>query len=409
VRRYFRTVRIALNALARTVARVRDGWRAIPPDRQDLLLAAMLLVLGLLEAAFLHHSGSRTATAAGEVFICGSVALRRRNPLLAVVILGAATWAQQALGGFALNTGYAMVLSAVIVIYSLGAYAEGWALYTGIAVQCVLFVAGAFVFKDHNSTASSNAIFGVVMGCVLPVAAGIAMRGRRRLVGELHQRSQQLVAEREGRARSAVAAERARIAGELHDVVSHNVSVMVVQAGAARRLIKTDVDRASEAMLAIENTGRAALDEMRRLLGVLRRGDEELALAPQPTLKRVEHLVNLARALGLDAQLHVEGDPVELPLGLDVAAYRIVQEALNSAQAHAPGAHTDVAVRYRPSELELEVVNGPPAHGAEVKAQSVLVGLGERVQLFGGVMHAGRRRGGGYGLRARLPLDGATT
>jgi signal transduction histidine kinase len=399
VRRYRRIVRT-----------ISDRWRAIPPTRQDLLLAAILTVIGLCEAAFDQRHGSRAATAAGEVFICGAVALRRRNPVAAVAIIGAAALIQQALGGFALNTSYAMVLSAVIVIYSVGAYTEGRVLWLGIGIQCTLFIAGALLFSKTGNARAGDAFFGVVMGCVLPVSAGIAMRNRRRLVAELHQRSQQLVAEREGRARSAVAAERARIAGELHDVVSHNVSVMVVQAGAARRLIKTDARRAGEAMLAIENTGRAALDEMRRLLGVLRRGDEELGLAPQPTLKRVEHLINLSRALGLDAQLRVEGDAIDLPLGLDVAAYRIVQEALESARAHAPGAHTEVVVRYGRSDLELEVVNGPPRVGSEVKAPSVLVGLRERVALFGGDLYAGRRRsGGGYTLRAKLPLDGATT
>ncbi len=382
----------------------RMRWQAIPPDRQDVLLAGVLLVVGILEALLDQMPGSRLATAAGEVFICGSVVLRRRNPLAAVAILGGATLLQQALGGFALNHSYAMVLSAVIVIYSLGAYTEGRTLWFGIALQCALFVVGGLLFNNSGNARAGDAFFGVVMGVALPVSAGIAMRGRRRLVNELHQRSQQLVAEREGRARGAVAAERARIAGELHDVVSHNVSVMVVQAGAARRLIKTDSERASEAMLAIENTGRAALDEMRRLLGVLRRGDEELALAPQPTLRRVDRLVELARADGLDARLQIEGRAVALPLGLDSAAYRIIQQALDSAQAHAPGARTDIVVRYGRSELELEVVNGPAVSEPEVKADSVLLGLRERVALFGGDLNAGRRRGGGYALRAKLPL-----
>ncbi len=370
-------------------------------------MAAILLVVGQFEAWLDNVPGSRLATSIGLIFVCGAVALRRRNPVAAVAVVGGATLLQQALGGFALNHSYAMVFSAVIVAYSLGAYAEGLTLYAGIALQCATWAGGSLMVQPVNERAG-DAFFGVVMGCVLPVAAGIAMRGRRRLVGELHQRSQQLIAEREGRTRNAVAAERARIAGELHDVVSHNVSVMVVQAGAARRLIKTDTERASEAMLAIENTGRAALDEMRRLLGVLRRGDEQLALAPQPTLRRVDHLINLARALGLDAQLRVEGEALDLPLGLDVAAYRIIQEALDSAQAHAPGAHTEVVVRYGRSALELEVSNGSPSYGPEIKAPSVLLGLRERVALFGGDLNAGRRRGGGYALRARLPLGEPT-
>jgi len=384
------------------MSRARAHWQALPPFTQDVIFACALTTIALLEVTWWERgTGSLGATVGGVLGLGIGVALRRRNTMLALVIADLSIVAQAALDGFLLENSFSPILMPVVVAYSLGAYVAPPMLWVGTGLQAAGFTALGLL---SNGNKAGNVFFGILLACVLPIVSGVMIRRRRALVAELGARQRQLVAERERTARGAVAAERARIAGELHDVVSHNVSVMVVQAGAARRLIKTDAARASEAMLAIENTGRAALDEMRRLLGVLRRGDEELALAPQPTLRRVEHLVNLARALGLDARLHVEGDEVSLPLGLDVAAYRIIQEALDSAQAHAPGARADVVVRYRPSELELEVVNGPPAVGDEVKAPSVLVGLRERVALFGGDLYAGRRRGGGYTLRAKLPL-----
>jgi signal transduction histidine kinase len=174
---------------------------------------------------------------------------------------------------------------------------------------------------------------------------------------------------------------------------------MVVQAAAARRLVPTDPERAREAMVAIERTGREALNEMRRLLGILRRDDEDNALTPQPTLRRLDLI---ARQSGMNVDVHVEGEPGAIPPGLDVAAYRVVQEALRAMQ-RAGGDGAAVTVRYSRRGIELEV-SGDAAvyedHDAEVR----LLGTRERIALFGGELHAGRRRGGGWGLRARLPL-----
>ncbi len=396
MRRYRRTMRFLTAIHAR--------WKALGPDRQDLRFGLLLGATGVLEATVERTHDNRAASALTAVVLGGAVVIRRRHPIIAIIAVNVGLIGGALLGGFALNAGISAVLCAVIVAYSVGAYTEGRQLWTGVAIQLVGFTIQAIAFAA-NGDVVGNVFFSLLMACGIPVTAGVAIRNRRRLGVELRNRSEELVAERERRARGAVAAERARIAGELHDVVSHNVSVMVVQAGAARRLVATDPTRASEAMLAIETTGRAALEEMRRMLGVLRRGDEELALAPQPTLQRVDRLVELARQDGLDASLLVEGDAVELPLGLDVAAYRIIQEALASARAHAPGAQAQVVVRYGRSDLELEVVNGAGAQSAgAARPASVLVGLRERVALFGGDLNAGRRRGGGYALRARLPL-----
>jgi signal transduction histidine kinase len=197
----------------------------------------------------------------------------------------------------------------------------------------------------------------------------------------------------------------------LHDVVAHNVSVMVVQAGAARRTVDRDTAGAKEAMNLIETTGRQALDEMRRLLGVLRKEDdqERPALTPQPSVRYLDQLVAQVRKAGLPVELEVEGDPRPLASGVDLSAYRIVQEALTNSLKHAGPAHATVRVRYGADDVEVTVTDdgrGPEAgDGANGTASGHgLVGIRERVALYGGELEAGPRRGGGYTVRAKLPV-----
>jgi signal transduction histidine kinase len=214
--------------------------------------------------------------------------------------------------------------------------------------------------------------------------------------------------ERDVAARQAVADERARIARELHDVVAHSVSVMVVQAQAGPRLI-ADPEGARGAFRAIEQSGREALVELRRLLGVLR-ATGPAADAPQPGLGSLQSLVDQVREAGLRVDLRVEGDPVQLPAGVDLSAYRIVQEALTNTIKHAGAAEAEVLVRYGAGALDLEIVDngsGPAANGHQGHG---LIGIRERVALFGGEMQAGARDGHGYAVRARLPYGpGAAT
>ena len=203
----------------------------------------------------------------------------------------------------------------------------------------------------------------------------------------------------------AAADERRRIAREMHDVVAHSVSVMVVQAGGARRILDRDPERAVEAAARIEEVGRAALTEMRRLLGVMHHGEEEAGRAPQPTLRELDALVDRARAAGLPVTLVVEGSPRPLPAGKDLAAYRVVQEALTNAIKHARGAPTSVIVRWEPSALELEIVD--TGAGRVVNGNGAghgLVGMEERMRLYDGSVRAGTRPGGGFAVVARLPL-----
>jgi signal transduction histidine kinase len=265
------------------------------------------------------------------------------------------------------------------------------------------FVAAAVLTVAVQATDPGGSIaFAGLFGVVFPVAAGLSYGTRTRLTQRLRERAEELEAGRERRARDAVAAERRRIAGELHDVVTHSVSVMVVQAAAARRLVPTDPGRAREAMEAIERTGREALSEMRRLLGVLRREDEDTGLAPQPSLSRLDVL---AAAAGMHVNLRIEGELRAIPPGLDVAAYRVVQEALRAMERVGED-DASVTVRYTRRGIELDVTGAARVYD-DAEAELRLLGTRERIALFGGELHAGRRRGGGWALRARLPLPEA--
>jgi signal transduction histidine kinase len=243
----------------------------------------------------------------------------------------------------------------------------------------------------------------VEWGPPLPEIAGWLLgdnlRTRRAYLSELEARAERLEREQEESARRAAAEEQARIARELHDVLAHNVSVMVVQAAAANDVFETQPQRARQALRDIERTGRSALTELRRLLGRVRQTD----FAPQPGLSGLEALVDGVRAAGLPVTLRVEGELDDLPAGLDLSAYRIVQEALTNAIKHAGASAAEVRVRRTADEVELEVVDdgaGPSGNG---RGQG-LIGMRERASLLGGEVEAGPKPGGGFRVRAKLPL-----
>jgi signal transduction histidine kinase len=229
---------------------------------------------------------------------------------------------------------------------------------------------------------------------------GAAFHRREQQARELTAHAQRLEAERD----TLIREERRRIARELHDVVAHSVSVMTVQAGGVRRLLRADQEREREALQAIEATGREALIEMRRLLGMLRDTEETPSLEPQPGIESIGTLVQAVREAGLPVEYRVKGEPVPLPPGIDVSAYRIVQEALTNTLKHAGPARAEVTVRYGADRLELEVVNDGSAEANADGDGQGLVGMGERVALYGGKLEAGPRREGGYAVRAQLPV-----
>jgi signal transduction histidine kinase len=233
---------------------------------------------------------------------------------------------------------------------------------------------------------------------------GFALSGKLREVDEAKEQAIRLEREREERARDAVTEERARIARELHDVVGHSVSVMTVQASAVRRLLQPEQEREREALLIVEQTGREALAEMRRMVGVLRRPEESPALAPQPSLEHLGKLVEQAREAGLPVELRVEGEAVQLPAGVDLTAYRLVQEGLTNALKHARARQAEVVVRYGDGQVELTVSDDGRGGGGGDGGGHGLVGMRERVAVYGGRLEAGPRPEGGYSLRVLLPL-----
>ncbi|MEY9842108.1 sensor histidine kinase [Streptacidiphilus sp. EB103A] len=269
-------------------------------------------------------------------------------------------------------------------------------------------------------------VVALVAACAAAVCSGAALIRTRRLhLRAMDQRGWLLERERASAARTAVDAERARIAAELHDIVSHNVSLMVVQAGAAREVLTTMPDEAAAAMSAVESAGRSTMTELRHLLGLLApapNGDDEpyaAGLSPQPSLSRLSALIDKISFAGLPVDVLVSGEPRPLPTGVEVTAYRIIQEALTNALKHGDGTKAEVKVRYADHYIRVEVLNGGPSaltdHGSTPQGRPTkeqadgtgrgLLGLRERVAVYGGDLDARRRLGGGYRVRARIPLD----
>jgi len=231
-------------------------------------------------------------------------------------------------------------------------------------------------------------------------AVGLVVRARSLRAERSESRVTTLETERE----TVLREERARIARELHDVIAHSVSVIVIQAGAAEPLVEEDPDQAREALRSIRSTASDALGEMRRLLGILRTTADELVLNPQPSVAQLEPLLAQTRIAGLEVGLRIEGKPRPIPPGLDLAAYRIVQEALTNTRKHSRASRVDVSLRYTPSALEVEIVDDGTAPAAAVSnGGHGLVGMRERVALYDGTLNTGTREDGGYAVRAVLP------
>ncbi len=293
------------------------------------------------------------------------------------------------------------VVGLALVTGVLAAYNEPRVAAAGLALAWG--VVGLVVAQDPQERFVGSLAAGLVASACWLV--GLGWYRRSAYAAALRERAERAERERETSARVAVAEERARIARELHDVVAHSVSVMVLQAGAVRRLLRDDQAREREALGTVERTGREALAEMRRLLGVLRADNEQAELAPQPGLSELATLVARTEAAGLPVALEVEGEPPgALPLGVDLSAYRIVQEALTNTLKHAGPARAQVAIRYHPDAVELEISDdgrGPSAANGDGHG---LVGMRERATLYGGELSAGAGDGGGFVVRARLPI-----
>jgi signal transduction histidine kinase len=313
------------------------------------------------------------------------LALRRRWPLATVLVVFGAASLQELLT--VPPEGLSAVVALLVAAYSVAAYCE--------AARAVVALAGVFALGLVLGGSAGDATFVAVLFGGAWCAGRIARRQRLLLDA--------LAREQEARERAAVADERVRLARELHDVVAHSVSTMVVQAEAGESLLGRDPERARDAFVSITSSGRQALVELRRMVGLLRGSDDETTLGPQPGLDRLPALVEQVRAVGLPVELKIEGKARPLPTGVDLSAYRIVQEALTNTLKHARPAHARVTVRYRNDDVELEVVDDGRGNENGLHAGHGIAGMRERVRLYGGTLETGHRDGGGFTVRARLP------
>lgn len=379
---------------------VASIWR--DPAKRDLLVAAALTIFGQVESWTVGElDGPRPLIALVVAAMTAATAWRRRAPLavallaIALVVGSEAAWSVP-------DAIAAPVLALLLACYSLGAHAPLRTAAAGLGLVLAPLLVSA-LWQDRGF--DDFLFIGTILAGIW--ASGRIVRSRRGLAAQLADRAVLLEHERDQQAAVAAAAERSRIARELHDVVAHCVNVMVLQAGAERRVLGDEQPTTVQTLQEIEHTGRQALGELRRLLGIVRADGEHPALEPQPTLANLGALIAHVRGAGLDAQLRIEGEQRLLPPGLELSAYRIVQEALTNTLKHADAKSATVTVRYRPAALELSVTDdGTGAPGSDKTGDGHgLVGMHERVALFDGTFDAGPSADGGFRISARLPIE----
>ena len=269
----------------------------------------------------------------------------------------------------------------------------------------IIGLAGAAVVVENKPGHQAEEFIFIPVLVAIAWLAGFALHERSEQTEAAEGRARQAEQEREAMAHIAVAEERARIARELHDIVAHSLSVMVLQAGAVRHRLAGDLAEDKSALEEVEEAGRQALAEMRRLLGVMRRDDDERDLTPQPSLASVDALVDQISGAGLPVHLHVEGEPIALPTGIELSAYRIIQEGLTNALKHGRASRADVTLRYIRDALEVEVCDDGQGRATTDGAGYGLLGIQERVKIYGGTMTAETAPGRGFALKTRLPLE----
>lgn len=382
-----------------------------PKARQDVALAVGVAALGQVDVVApgmfsTHLSGPRWAISLCYLVTSLSLIWRRSHPTATFAVVAGVTSAQALLLGA--SEGNGSLFPALIAIYSVAAHAPRRSALVALASLPVLVAVRELT--NPQNTSWHETVNALGWDLLLPAAwlLGAYLRTRRLYVDELRARAGAAEREREERARTAVAEERSRIARELHDVIAHSVSVMVVQAEAAEEVVAVDPARAVRPLRTIQSTGRDALTELRRLLGVLREDDAELA--PQPDITELEPLLERVRAAGIEATLQVRGAPQPVGAGVGLAAYRIVQEGLTNVIKHAGARRVQVVLDYATEVLALEIRDD--GRGTDMSAGDPLggdghglLGMRERVHLYGGSFEAGPDDDGGFVVRARLPLD----
>jgi signal transduction histidine kinase len=382
-----------------TVAVMHARLRRLRPDlvRLDWALAVVLTVALWLETWLGGDAqGHRVALSIGGAVTTGAVAFRRRYPGvvgIGVALLSVLMQTEWPSGEVTYGIAWICNMYGFAVWTKTRVFAIGLSVFVVVALVTALLPFG-----------TGGGEHGLKRTLPFLVVSTVVMLIVRQVVGARDRRAQMAERERDLAAREAVVEERARIARELHDVIAHNVSMMVVQAGAERRVLDPANSSTREVLETVEEIGRSALTEMRRLVGMLRTDGAE-SLRPQPGLEDVGALVTQVREAGLPVELHVEGERRELPAGIELSAYRIVQEALTNALKHAGDASAEVLVRYGPDSLELEIAdNGTVSTAGPITGGHGLVGMRERVALYGGKLDAGRRASGGFVVHVMLPV-----
>jgi signal transduction histidine kinase len=362
------------------------------PPLVDIVVALALVALGAVEAVVAETTLPPIIHAAVALPALALLAFRRQFPVAVAMVLVAANLATNPTGEFS------TLLALVLASFTIGLEARPPRHIIGLAV-----LVAAMLGVSVSEGVEPSDVAAAVVFLVGPWMLGLGLRERYRHAQEAIERAERLEREQSAATAAAIEHERTRIARELHDIVSHSISVIAIQTQAVRRRLHDDQELEKDDLAAVEATARQALAEMRRLFGVLRSDGERVALAPQPGLGEIERLVDNVRSAGLDVELRLGGERAELSPGVDLAAYRIVQEGLTNALRHAQATRATVDVRYGDGELEVAVEDDGVGPVAEADGGHGLVGIRERVALYSGTLSAGAGASGGFRLAARLP------
>lgn len=394
------------------VRQLGSNYRRGMPRARPLLLVDIVVVLTLAITAvaqlWVSPPGGLVGGVAVHMVLAAALTLpllvRRRFPVAVFATIVASAWLQFELGGGLGQPFFAVIIS----LYAVGAHASRPFTFVGpAAVVLQVLLADIPRLRDGAPWDEVIPAWFILFGVW---GFGRWMRHRALAAVVLTERAEEAERNRHEQAARAVTEERARIARELHDLVAHSMGVIVIQAQGAQRALDTSPDQAREALSAIETAGRSGMAEMRRLLGMLTDDGVDAGTVPQPTLHEIPDLVERLRAAGISVDLRVEGAVRALPAGLELTGYRVVQEAMTNALKHAGQVPVDVRLRYEPDWLDIEVTDqGPtdsmqPVNGHDSGSHG-LVGMRERVSLYGGTIDTGPTTGGGFSVHARIPLE----
>jgi signal transduction histidine kinase len=369
--------------------------RGLPPI--DGVIAIALFAWAAAEAIFANGNGTVAMRIVAAAFMTLPLIARRRYPVAVIAVISL-TAVLTGLSGNVPEEGATPMASLMVGCFSCALYARpAWT-----AILAIPFAIAAIGFRQD--VGDSSAIDYVILTFIITGSwiGGWMVRQRAHQLSEARAAAPEI-------ARDAALAERERIARELHDVVAHSVSIIAVQAGAAGQQLERDPDKAREHIESVRHGAHEALVELRRLVGILR--EDDVDYAPQPGLSRLEDLIDEVAAAGLTVELHREGKRVTLPAGVDLAAYRIIQEALTNVRRHSGVDTAQVSLDYKTDSLELAVINGPSRNGAAPRSSDGsghgLIGMRERVRVYGGEFTAAASADGGFELRATLPFEQA--